>query len=33
MSFTVTDGRILEINALSDPERVATLAGPLLSNR
>jgi RNA polymerase sigma-70 factor (ECF subfamily) len=33
MSFTVTDGRILEINALSDPERVAALAAPLLSNR
>jgi RNA polymerase sigma-70 factor (ECF subfamily) len=32
MAFTVRDGRIVEIDAIQDPERVARIAAPLLSD-
>jgi RNA polymerase sigma-70 factor (ECF subfamily) len=31
MAFTVREGRIVEIDAIQDPERVARIAAPLLS--
>jgi RNA polymerase sigma-70 factor (ECF subfamily) len=33
MAFTVVAGRVVGIHALSDPERVTALAGPVLANR
>ena len=30
MGFTVSDGRIVEIDAIADPERVARIAANLL---
>jgi RNA polymerase sigma-70 factor (ECF subfamily) len=31
MGFTVVDGRIVEIDAIADPDRVARIAGPVLT--
>ncbi len=33
MAFTVRGGRVFEIDAITDPERVSRLVGPLLTDR
>ncbi len=33
MGFTVVDGKILEIDAIADPERVRRIAAPVLGDQ
>jgi RNA polymerase sigma-70 factor (ECF subfamily) len=32
IGFTIADGKIVEIDAISDPQRLATIAAALLAN-